>query len=1275
MKIEIKRKLCIWGIVMLLANGLFAQSLPDWQNPKIFDINKEAPYAHFIPFETEQGAMEGILENSIYHKSLNGIWKFKLTKTPNNRPIDFYKESYDVSLWDDIAVPANWEIEGFDTAIYVNTTYPFWQIAKKNPEPPLIPDGYNPVGSYKRTFSIPSNWKNHQVFVNFGAVKSAFYLWVNGQKVGYSQGSKTPAEFDLTNYIRTGENTMALEVYRWSDGSYLECQDFWRLSGIERDVRLFATPKVRIRDYSVLAGLDSEYKNGTFELQVELANHLKKEAGTYTVEARLMYEEHRQNILEMSVSTEVNEEAAFVVFEKNTVENPLKWSAEAPHLYNLLINLKDKKGNILQSLVQKVGFRTAEVKNGQFLVNGQPVLIKGVNRHEHDPDKGHVVDEASMLLDIRLMKENNINTVRTCHYPTDSRFYELCNEFGLYVIDEANIESHGMGYGEKSLAKDPDWEAAHIDRTRRMYERDKNQPSIITWSLGNEAGYGVNFVAAYKWLKAKDSSRPVQYERAGLEEHTDIYCPMYAGIEHTVEYAKKNPERPLIQCEYSHAMGNSCGSLKDYWEAIEKYPALQGGCIWDWVDQGLREVDNNGRMYFAYGGDYGTNMPSDNSFCLNGLVNPDRKPNPQLHEVKKVYQNVSVTQKNSGEHTYTIYNKYFFTNLKQFDVKWTIASAQEVVAENSMNLDIEAQTLQDITLNIGELPKLKAGQKYTLTFTFSTKNHEGLVPQGHELAWEQFILPIKASSYSDSNKGDAIEVVQNDKEIELKGQNFRINISKVTGTVSDYVYKGMPIIKQGPKLNFYRPVTENDVRDSNGKREWQNAGLDNLFQKVSADIEVINTADGLVRIMVPVVLENTDKRTKIQAIQQYEISTDGTINLSANIQMPGNVKAVAKVGYQTLLNKLYEQIKWYGLGPVPTYSDRDAAGKLGYYQATAKELYDANLVVPQDNANRSQTEWGAITNSAGVGFFFKGSDLLNFSAYPYADVAIDKARHTNELDEADFITLNLDHQQAGLGTATCGPGVLEEYVLSERNYSFQITLKPIDLKKKSVFQYGSEKTNTGKLMVAPMVSSERSKKGVVTLTTKEPATIWYSIDGGKKKKYSQPFDLKFGGEVEAYAEKEDMRNSYSVHYNYDVLKTNWKVVDFSSEHPAFTAKNMIDNDPDTHWHTDWTKESENLPHHVTIDMGAIMKIKGVVYTPRQERQNGRIRQYNFEVSEDGKTWTKTISTEKVVNGTQIHKQKFDKTFSARFFRVIITETVDKSFYASIGEWSVLVDGE
>ncbi|HRX12707.1 MAG TPA: glycoside hydrolase family 2 TIM barrel-domain containing protein, partial [Draconibacterium sp.] len=784
---------------------VFGQSKKEWEDPAVFNINRTAPHANFIPFENERLALENNANQSAYFHSLNGVWKFNIASNPEERPVDFYREDFDVSNWADIKVPGNWERQGFDTAIYVNTTYPFWQIVKKHPTPPEIPAGYNPVGSYRRNFTIPENWDGRQIAIHFGAVKSAFYIWVNGKKVGYSEGSKTPAEFDLTEYVKSGENTLALEVYRWSTGSYLECQDFWRISGIERDVYLLATPKVHVRDFFVLAGLDENYQNGTFNLNVEVENFAGKDAGNYTVEALVTSFDKTKKIVEMKATSNISEKTGQFNFDAK-VENPEKWSAEQPNLFKLLIVLKDANGKTIEALSQNIGFRTAEIKNGQFMVNGKAVYVKGVNRHEHDPDFGHYITRESMLKDIQLMKEFNINTVRTCHYPNDPEFYELCDLYGLYVIDEANIESHGMGYGEASLAKDAAWGPMHLDRTIRMIERDKNHACIVTWSLGNEAGDGINFVANAKWIKERDKSRPVQYERAGTEAHTDIVCPMYMSIDGLIRYAEGNPERPLIMCEYAHAMGNSCGGLQDYWIAIEKYPALQGGCIWDWVDQGLREVDNKGRMYYTYGGDYGTNKPSDNSFCLNGLVNPDRKPNPQLWETKKVYQNIAIEALDLTTGKFKIRNKYFFTNLNEFNLSWTIKSAEGIVAHGTVaDLNVEPLSEKTFTVNIPDLQNPKAGQVYVIKFSLTQKVRKGLVNAGHEQAWEEFELPAKAMQFTTIENKDKVLVQLENDEMLAYGENFQLTIDPKTGIISSYLLKGTEMMKQGPRLNFFRP--------------------------------------------------------------------------------------------------------------------------------------------------------------------------------------------------------------------------------------------------------------------------------------------------------------------------------------------------------------------------------------------------------------------------------------------------------------------------------------
>jgi beta-galactosidase len=1265
-----KQLLTCLVLVMCCNLGTLNAQLKEWEDPSIFGINKLAPHAYFIPYNTEQAAWDNNPSSSDNYLSLNGLWKFNLAKTPEQRPADFYREDYNVSRWETIPVPANWEREGYDTAIYVNTTYPFWQIAKRKPNPPEIPRGYNPVGSYRRTFEIPPNWDGRRIVIHFGAVKSAFYIWVNGQKVGYSEGSKTPAEFDLTKFLRRGSNTLALEVYRWSTGSYLECQDFWRLSGIERDVYLLATPRVHIRDFFVKAGLDTSYTDGIFDLDVELENTLGTPSLPLTVEATIYAQDQSRQLASYSARGEAKAgESAHVAFH-DVISNPQKWSAEQPNLYKLIITLKDHKGHIQQTIGQNIGFRTAEIKNGQFMVNGKAVYIKGADRHEHDPDKAHVISEASILKDIQLMKEFNLNAVRTCHYPDDPKFYELCDKYGLYVIDEANIESHGMGYGEASLAKNEEWGPMHLDRTIRMVERDKNHPSIVTWSLGNEAGDGINFQNTYQWVKNRDHSRPVQYERAGLNAHTDIYCPMYPGISHMIDYAQNNPDRPLIMCEYAHAMGNSCGGLQDYWNAIETYPALQGGCIWDWVDQGLRETDSNGRMYFTYGGDYGTSMPSDNSFCLNGLVNPDRVPNPQLYEVKKVYQNITVTADDLNTGAFTIHNKYFFTNLNEFDLRWTITDAQGFVAHgNIVPLDVAPLQTKSINIDFSNLSSPAAGQEYVIRFSFTTKTRKGMVKAGHEQAWEEFVLPIKALPQTMKRNLGPLTTFATDKGQIIRGSHFQMVINKTSGIITSYQLKGQELLKQGPRLNFFRPPTENDVRDRNGLRIWSEAGLDKLTPRAN-EIKVESQEDGSMLVLVTTHMK--EGPNQIGAIQQYQVFPDGAFHLATVVIIPSSVVAVAKVGLQMRMPDAFQEVSWYGLGGVSTYPDRKSAGQLGYYATTAFDMYNKALVIPQENCNQSEVRWASVVNAEGVGFMMRGDQHMNFSAYPYADEDITRARHLNELDKADFVTVNFDALMTGLGTATCGPGILPQYVAKSGSYRFAVTFRPVELQQQSIFDYAAESYVKKPFIVTDHPVIKRNTDGQVSIINmEEGSALYFALNDGQFRRYKKPFDLNKGGKVMAYAVANGKTNSVVNTIQFEVNKAKWKAVT-DNEYKGEEGSKAIDNNTQTYWHTDWSDAQFGLPHFISVDLAGPMIIKGVVYLPRQGSSNGRITKYNLEVSSDNIHWEKMITGGTFPDSKKAQTVLFDHPRKVRYLKLTALEEANGHFYTSIAEIGVIL---
>jgi beta-galactosidase len=1258
-------------LIILVLNGTDTKAqLNEWEDPAVFNINRKAAHAYFIPFESEELALNNNPGRSDFYQLLNGIWKFNIASTPEDRPVHFYKEDYDISQWKDIKVPANWEIEGFDTAIYVNTTYPFWQIAGEHPDPPRIPSGYNPVGSYRRNFEIPENWKERTITIHLGAVKSAFYIWINGEKLGYSEGSKTPAEFDITALVRSGKNTLSLEVYRWSTGSYLEAQDFWRISGIERDVYLLATPKVHIRDYFVNAGLDENYTDGMFKIDVEIENLSDRNYKDYSIDLRVSENNRNKAVIDSKHFLSINTSGPTRFEYESKVDQPLKWSAEQPNLYTLLICLKDKKGEVIQSISQKIGFRSAEVKNGQFLVNGKAVYVKGVNRHEHDPDHGHVVSRASMIEDIRIMKENNINTVRTCHYPDAPEFYDLCDQYGIYVIDEANIESHGMGYGAASLAKHEEWGQMHLDRTRRMVERDKNHACIVTWSMGNEAGDGINFQHNYQWIKERDSSRPVQYERAGQEPHTDIYCPMYAGTSWMIKYAQGNPERPMILCEYAHAMGNSCGGLQDYWDAIEAYPALQGGCIWDWVDQGLREYDENGRMYYTYGGDYGTNKPSDNSFCMNGLVNPDRKANPQLHEVKKVYQNIGISAIDLEKGEFEIRNKFFFTNLNEFNLSWHIKNAEGIIYHGRIpQMELKPQESKILKLDLPELKTPKAGQSYILVFSLTMKYRSGLVKAGHELAWEEFELPVDAHPAILLENSGKISSIQKDGSLVITGESFSMNIDMETGLIGSYLFKGREMMIEGPKLNFFRPPTENDIRDRNGNKKWEAAGLDQLIHHAEKPISK-TIEDGSLLILFPLVL--SAKETQINAQVQYQIFGDGSIQISSDVSIPGSIQAIAKLGLQMKMPHSYDELNWFGLGGVSSYPDRKSGGRLGFHSSKAIDLYDHNLPVPQDNCNQSDIRWASVCNAEGFGFLLTGKERMNFSAYPYSDEDITKARHLNELNESDYVTVNFDALVTGLGTATCGPGIATEYVAKTGNYRFSINYRAVELQRKSIYQYISEEHRTKNILVAGTPEIRRSDESMVSIVSKEEnARCYFSLNGGKFKLYRKAFKLKKGGTISAYSRIKGLEKSNIQFVHFEINKANWSAGS-DNYYPDNPPQNAIDNDPNTIWHTDWREENLKHPHIIEVDMSEVLEAKGLDYLPRQNYSNGRISTYTFEVSIDGKNWSKVIDYGCFPNGNKRQKVLFDKKIVMRYFRLISTNEVNKKHYTSIAELGIIL---
>ena len=1023
----------------LFALGFYAsaQEKPEWDNPEIVQVNRVQPHATLFPYESYDKALSMDRSGSENFLLLNGKWKFNWVKKPADRPMDFYKPGFDASGWDDIDVPANWEIQGYGVPIYVNIRYEWTD----EPNPPAMPHDYNPVGSYRRTFKVPKSWDGKQIFVHFGAVKSAFYIWVNGQMVGYSQGSKTPAEFDLTEYVHPGENTIALQVYRWSDGSWLECQDFWRISGIERDVYLYATPGVHLFDYFVRPGLIHNYNDGLLRFE-GMIKSFSGDKGKYQLKASLL---DGDSVVDREIlNFRLKDDEAFLSFSKE-ISSPEKWTAETPKLYTLVLELSGKKGIPLEYISSKVGFRTSEVKYGKLLINGVPVTIKGVNRHEHDEYTGHVISEALMLKDITLMKQNNINTVRTSHYPNDPRWYELCDKYGLYIIDEANIESHGMGYApDRTLGNNPLFMKSHLDRTQRMVERDKNHPCVILWSLGNEAGNGVNFNATYDWIKSRDLTRPVHYERAEGGRNTDVDCPMYPHISALEDYARVIRPKPLIMCEYAHAMGNSTGNFRDYWDVIEKHDQLQGGSIWDWVDQGLAKYTPDSVKYWTYGGDYGpAYVPSDGTFCINGLVFPDRTPHPGLKEVKKVYQNIGFKPVDFSFDEVEITNKYNFINLDTFMMYWEIEAEGKVVQDGMiMNPDVPAGTSKIFTL--GMVPfKPEPGVEYFLNLTAFTSESTDIIPPGHIFAMEQFAIPVPHNVESVEMDSGAKAVFETEGRINVEAGNVVYGFSKENGFLVSVKSGDKQLLNSPLAINFWRPPTENDFGNKMPERcsIWESAGSHAELKHLSH----AQDKNGYYEVNAEYWLPDVESDYRIS----YQINGAGEIKVTANLLPNGNVTypEIPRFGMTFSLPAGYENLSWFGRGPHENYIDRNTSAFVGLYHGTVDEQY-VPYIAPEENGYKTDVRWLSLLDTTGNGLMIQGEPRIGFSALHVSNADLTREKrdgyHTTDLVRRNEIWLNVDLKQMGVGgDNSWGAKTHAIYSIPFSAYSYSFILKPV----------------------------------------------------------------------------------------------------------------------------------------------------------------------------------------------------------------------------------------
>lgn len=1100
------------------------RQLPYWQDVNVVRVNKEYPRTQFMTYPNKMEALNTRFEESQYYIPLNGTWKFYFVDGYKQLSENITDSTVSLAGWKDIRVPGNWELQGFGTPIYVNHPYEF---VERDPRthlpkmaPPWLPEE-NPVGVYRREIEIPAGWNNREIFLTIDGAKSGVYVYINGKEVGYSEDSKTSAEFRINKYVKPGKNSLVLKIFRWSTGSYLECQDFWRISGIERDVFLWSQPKTSLRDFRVKSTLDDSYQNGIFELETTVSNY-GPGASYADVTFELLDPSGKSVATETKpVSVQGNGENA--IHFSAELPGVATWTSEHPNLYKLLITVTKEGEKAGEVVPYPVGFRRFEikpVKTGErtdrlFLVNGQPIKLKGVNIHETNPKTGHYVTEELMRKDFALMKQNNINTVRLSHYPRSRRFYELCNEYGLYVYDEANIESHGMYYGEESLAKHPEWQKAHLDRTMNMFERNKNHPSVTIWSLGNEAGNGINFFYTYKFLKDQERDlmhRPVNYERALWDFNTDMYVPQYPSAAWLEETGKRGSDRPVVPSEYSHAMGNSNGNLDLQWEAIYKYPNLQGGYIWDWVDQGMEAVDEKGRLFYKYGGDYGVDMPSDGNFLCNGLVNPDRTPHPSLTEVKYTHQNFAFEALNLSKGTFRVINRQYFSNSDGYSFGYNITENGKKIIEGSLNVSLLPQQSTEITLPLGNLQP-KPGREYFINFEVAQKKAALLIPAHHVVAFEQFRLPLTTpkESFTGTSRDPALRVTDAGNKIEVKSSMLHFVFDKKSGMVTSYKVSGTEYFDKGfgVQPNFWRAPNDNDygnggprrlqvwkqssknfnVTDTKAYAEGNNVVVETTYLLAAGNLYTVKYKiypSGIVKVDVEFL--STDTEEKQLAASEATLTATFSPKAAA-ARKASSVLSVPRIGVRFRLPASMNKVEYFGRGPGENYIDRASGSKVGRYQTTAEEIYFP-YVRPQENGHRTDTRWVALTNGKN-GLLVVADSTIGFNALrnsvedfdteeatnrPYqwnnmsseeiADRSDKEAKnnrprhtHINDITPRDFVEVCVDMKQQGVaGYNSWGARPLPEYTLpANRDYRWGFTLVPVkeskEITEKSVLRY------------------------------------------------------------------------------------------------------------------------------------------------------------------------------------------------------------------------------
>ncbi|MDD3036557.1 glycoside hydrolase family 2 TIM barrel-domain containing protein [Bacteroides sp.] len=1308
----------------------------EWEAPQQVALNKEQPHAWFFTFANSESARRVLPEHSSYYQSLNGPWKFHWVGNPDERPAEFYQPAFDASNWDTVDVPMQWNVTGiqkdgslkYGTPIYANQPVIFqhkvevgdWKggVMRTPPQDWVTYKHRNEVGSYRRTFTIPGDWKGREVYINFDGVSSFFYLWINGHYIGFSKNSRNTASFNVTPYLKKGgENVVAVEVYRNSDGSFLEAQDMFRLPGIFRSVSLTSTAKTQVRDFRVFPDLDANYKNGTLRVEADIRNLGKKAMKDYTISyslyANKLYSDENTLVNGVSGVTEIGELEAGNIKSATTniqVNDPKKWSAEAPYRYVLVGQLKDKKGKIVETFSTALGFCKVEIKDTPadkdefglagryYYINGKTVKLKGVNRQEINPATGNTISHQQMEDEIMLMKQGNINHVRNSHYSCDPYWYYYCDKYGIYLEDEANIESHQYYYGDASLSHVPEFEAAHVARVMELAHSHINHPSIVIWSLGNEAGPGKNFVTAYEKLRAFDPSRPVQYERNN--DIVDMGSNQYPSIGwmRGAVTGKYNIKYPFHVSEYAHSMGNAVGNLVDYWDAIESTNFFCGAAIWDWVDQALYYYDRRtGERYLAYGGDFG-DKPNSGMFCMNGVLFPGHLPKPAFYEVKKVYQNVGVRPIDLKKGMIEIFNKNYFTSLSDYELVWMLYKDGKLVKSNSFktllqNVDARTKVPVEVSVDYGELEK---GSEYFLKVQFRLLQDKPWAKAGFVQMEEQLKIKDaeeKPSLASVTASQDKPEVTETETFTTVAGKNFAVKFDNKQGTIHSLEYDKRKVLcdGEGPKINALRAPVDND---NWAYQQWFEKGLHNLKHKVLSynQINAKDKTGNTVQLMYTVesqapngatleggtsgrysVKERTDRPFgpddfKFVTSQIWTIYPDGSIELHVEITSNEAALVLARLGYVMQVPTELQQYSYYGRGPWNNFNDRRTGSFIEMYQSTVKDQF-VDFPKPQSMGNREEVRWCALTDATGNGIEFVANGPMSASALPWSDMELTLAPHPYQLPQSKTTHLHLDLGVTGLGGNSCGQGApLDQDRIKAENHPMSFIIRPV---RGATFTETARVAADGEVPLA--ISRERN--GLVTIQSqKKDAEIIYTLNGSKKElTYNEPFNLREGGKVTAYYKN---NKALSIGMTFPKIENVPLTVVYASsqETGGEDATNLVDENPNTIWHTMYSVTVAKYPHWVDFDAGEVRNVKGFVYLPRQDgSMNGFVKEYSLEVSMDGKKWSEAVAKGSFDRDKKAKRVELKTPVQARYIRFTCLNSQNGADFAGGAEFSIIAD--